>query len=311
MADEPGTRKGRPSEPLTLMLFSGQAGAIRRVQVPRQWIRMALVAAGIVAVLTPLLLVDYVRLRMVAVDRDRLALESAEQLQELEEYAAKIGQISEHLSRVAKLDRKLRIMTDLDPANPLPLPGIGGLEGEGLEPLQVAALSPQGRRQRILQGFSRLEEAAVTQADQLTQLIGHLEEKTARLAATPSITPARGWVTSTFGYRMSPFTGKRELHRGLDIAARKGTAILSPAEGRVRSVSEHRALGKAIVIRHGYGIETVYGHLSEIQVKPGQVVKRGEKIALMGNTGRSTGPHLHYQVQVNGVPVDPQNYMLD
>jgi murein DD-endopeptidase MepM/ murein hydrolase activator NlpD len=292
------------------MVFSGRAGAIRRFQIERKRVRALGIVAGLLAVLAPLLLVDYVRLRFVAVEKDRLSHETRLQRAELDEYAAKVGQISEALGRVAQLDRKLRVMADLDPANALALPGIGGIEG-GLEPLQMAALSPQGRRQRILEQFSQLEGAAAEQGQRLEQLVSHLEEQTARLAATPSIAPARGWITSDFGYRTSPFTGTREFHRGVDIAARKGTPIVSPAQGRVHYVGEHKALGKTVVLRHGYGIETVYGHLSEVGVKTGELVKRGQTVALMGNTGRSTGPHLHYQVQVNGVPVDPQNYILD
>ena len=90
-----------------------------------------------------------------------------------------------------------------------------------------------------------------------------------------------------------------------------GTPILAPADGEVRFVGSQRALGNTLILEHGYGVETVYGHLSEVLVERGQKVKRGERVALMGTTGRSTGPHLHYQVEVNGAPKNPQNYILD
>ena len=131
------------------------------------------------------------------------------------------------------------------------------------------------------------------------------------LAATPSVTPTKGWVTSGFGYRSSPFTRNREFHRGIDIAGRVGTSVVAPADGRVRFVGSKRSLGNSIVLEHGYGIESLYGHLSELGVKVGQRVRRGEQIGAMGSTGRSTGPHLHYQVEVNGAPVNPRNYILD
>ena len=86
---------------------------------------------------------------------------------------------------------------------------------------------------------------------------------------------------------------------------------MAPADGQVRYVGKHKTLGNSIIVRHGYGIETIYGHLEEIGVTRGQRVKRGEAIGAVGNTGRSTGPHLHYQVQVNGTPVNPRNYILD
>jgi murein DD-endopeptidase MepM/ murein hydrolase activator NlpD len=145
----------------------------------------------------------------------------------------------------------------------------------------------------------------------LAGLITHLEDQTARLLATPSIAPTKGWATSGFGYRTSPFTGNREHHRGLDIAGRSGTAVKAPSDGKVVYVGRKRALGNTVVIRHGYSIETIYGHLSEVLVKPGQKVERGEMIARMGSTGRSTGPHLHYQVEVNKKAVNPRNYILD
>jgi murein DD-endopeptidase MepM/ murein hydrolase activator NlpD len=293
------------------MLFSGQAGAVRRIQIARERLRKLAVLGGVIALLVPLLLVDYVRLRVVAEDRERLLSETTHQRRELSEYAERMQQISDRLVLVGRLDRKLRIMTDLDPENPLPLPGIGGIEGDALESIEVAMLTRQSRKGRMMDGLNRLEDAAEAHASRLEELVLHLDDQTARLASTPSIAPARGWFTSVFGYRTSPFTGKREFHRGIDIAARKGTPILAPAAGRVRHVSEHKALGKMVIIRHGYGIETVYGHLAEHRVKPGDPIERGQTIGLMGNTGRSTGPHVHYQVQVNGVPVDPQNYMLD
>jgi murein DD-endopeptidase MepM/ murein hydrolase activator NlpD len=163
----------------------------------------------------------------------------------------------------------------------------------------------------MTESFERLGEAANTEASSLQSLIQHLENQQARLAATPSIVPTRGWVTSAFGYRASPFTGNREFHHGIDIAGRMGTAILAPADGVVRFAGKRRGLGKTISVTHGYGMETIYGHLSDIDVKPGGKVRRGQVLAKMGNTGRSTGPHLHYQVEVSGKPVNPYNYMLD
>lgn len=311
MPRKAGQERSTPTEPLTLMLFSGQAASVRRIVIPRPRLRKILWGAGAIAVLIPLLSIDYIRLRSMASEHDRLREEASLQREEIEAYASHMERISDQLVRVGRLDRKLRVMTDLEPEAPLPLPGIGGVDGDGLEPIAVAALTRRGRRLAMTEGLKELQEAATLHEKRLEELVGHLQDKTARLAATPSIAPAKGWITSAFGYRTSPFTGRREFHRGLDIAARKGTPVVSPAEGRVRQVKDHRTLGKAVIVRHGYGVETIYGHLSEVRVKPGETVSRGQTIALMGNTGRSTGPHVHYQVQVNGVPVDPRNYILD
>jgi murein DD-endopeptidase MepM/ murein hydrolase activator NlpD len=296
---------------VTLMYVPGRAGRIHRYHVAQHWIRRAAVGLVVLGLGTVALGVDYVRARRQLTELEYLRTETRDQREKLLGYTEQMEQISEHLARVSRFDRKLRVITNLDPSDPMPLPGIGGIEGNLLAPDQVTGLTRDRRHRRMVESFGRLSEAASAQAESLGALISHLEDQTVRLRATPSITPARGWVTSAFGYRTSPFTGNREFHRGLDIAGRLGTAVLAPADGEVRFAGHKRALGNAIKLRHGFGIETLYGHLKELRVERGQKVQRGQVIALMGTTGRSTGPHLHYQVQVNGESVNPRNYILD
>ncbi|MCD6569956.1 MAG: M23 family metallopeptidase, partial [Deltaproteobacteria bacterium] len=142
------------------------------------------------------------------------------------------------------------------------------------------------------------------------ELLARLERQRSIMAHTPSIWPVRGWLTSPFGWRKSPFTGEREFHKGVDIAARKGTPIYAPADGIVTSYGPNGAFGDFLVINHGYGIVTRYGHLLKSYVSPSRYVHKGDIVACVGNTGRSTGPHLHYEVLVNGVHVNPKRYML-
>jgi murein DD-endopeptidase MepM/ murein hydrolase activator NlpD len=118
-------------------------------------------------------------------------------------------------------------------------------------------------------------------------------------------------LTSTFAYRIDPFTGLRQFHEGLDIANRLGTPIVAPADGVVARVSNTTGYGLTVEINHGYGIKTLYGHLSKSYVSVGQTIKRGQKIAAVGESGRATGPHLHYQVMLNDVPVNPMSYILN
>ncbi|MEC8957123.1 MAG: M23 family metallopeptidase, partial [Nitrospinota bacterium] len=131
------------------------------------------------------------------------------------------------------------------------------------------------------------------------------------LSSTPSIWPARGWVTSGFGFRKSPFTGLREKHEGWDIAARAGSKVRATADGEVVVEGREYGYGNMVEVDHGYGVMTRYGHNSKHLVKVGDRVKRGQVIALVGNTGRSTGPHVHYEVLLHGVPVSPKNYILE
>jgi murein DD-endopeptidase MepM/ murein hydrolase activator NlpD len=117
-------------------------------------------------------------------------------------------------------------------------------------------------------------------------------------------------VTSDFGYRRSPFTLASDFHKGIDIAAAWGTPVAAPADGVVKFAGYKGGYGKMVVIDHGFGVVTKYGHTSEIFVREGDKIKRGSKIALVGNTGHSTGPHLHYEIQSDGLPVDPMQYIL-
>ena len=138
-----------------------------------------------------------------------------------------------------------------------------------------------------------------------------LLDKNSMLRSTPSILPARGWITSYYGPRKSPHSGRKKMHEGLDIGGKTGTPILAPADGVVTFSGHKAGFGRFVQIDHGYGLETIFGHAHKLFVKEGETIKRGHHIAFLGNTGLSTGPHLHYEVRVNGIAVDPLYYILD
>lgn len=144
----------------------------------------------------------------------------------------------------------------------------------------------------------------------LTLLFERMASQRDLLGATPSVRPTGGWVSSGFGYRRDPFTGRARLHKGMDFGANRGTPVYAPADGVVSFAGREGGYGKIVSIDHGYGIVTRYAHNSRLLVKSGQRVKRWEKISEVGSTGRSSGPHLHYEVRLNGVPVDPEKYIL-
>ncbi len=189
------------------------------------------------------------------------------------------------------------------------------IEGPSLPPqlMEREGITSVGARRvaRLSDAADVLAAKARERGDSLTLLVGSLEEKSQKLASMPSVWPAKGWLTSRFGARVSPFTGRRQLHAGIDIAARAGTAIQAPARGRVSSVGSRGPLGNSLVIDHGYGLKTFYGHTKEVFVKVGDTVERGQRVAAIGSTGRSTGPHLHYAIHVNGKARDPLNYIFD
>lgn len=130
-------------------------------------------------------------------------------------------------------------------------------------------------------------------------------------STVPTATPVRGWVTSDFGMRRSPLTGARQLHQGMDIASPFGSVVKASGDGVVTFAGHRGGLGNEVVVDHGYGLTSVYGHNSALLVQQGERVTRGQTIARVGSSGRSTGPHLHYEVLVNGVPVNPRRFILE
>jgi murein DD-endopeptidase MepM/ murein hydrolase activator NlpD len=172
-------------------------------------------------------------------------------------------------------------------------------------------LTEEERIASIKNDIDWLSKEAAIQEQSLQELSLAAEKKSSRWAATPSIWPVKGWVTSGFGPRVSPFTEKPAWHDGLDIGAAANAPVQAPAQGRVTAVGFDPKLGTLVKVDHGFGIETLYGHLAKSLVKEGQRVKRGEVIALVGSSGLATGPHLHYMVKVNGQALDPVKYILD
>ena len=141
------------------------------------------------------------------------------------------------------------------------------------------------------------------------KLSTYINRQRGLLLATPSIWPAFGHVTSPYGWRIHPITKRKQFHKGIDIANIEGTPIRVAADGRVVLTGWEGSYGKLVVIDHSHGFSTRYGHNSKILVKPGQRVKRGQVIALMGNTGMSTGPHLYYEIWYKGKALNPRRYL--
>jgi murein DD-endopeptidase MepM/ murein hydrolase activator NlpD len=153
--------------------------------------------------------------------------------------------------------------------------------------------------------FGVLREILTVIEGRLDTVRSNVERRQALAAATPSIWPVPGWLSSSYGNRQDPFTGSRDFHPGLDISANQGQPVLATADGMVSVASFNGSYGNLVVIDHGYGISTKYGHLSRFSVLSGQAVRRGDVIGYVGSTGRSTNPHLHYEIWVNGRMTNP------
>ncbi|MCS7258979.1 MAG: M23 family metallopeptidase [candidate division WOR-3 bacterium] len=206
----------------------------------------------------------------------------------------KLAVLDEKLKVLAELDMKIRLASNLEliPKELRDL-GYGGLKDENL----IAEVDHLLLRARF-------------QEESFNYLSKFLEEKSKMLAHTPSIWPTSGFLSSGFGYRRSPFTGRSEFHEGIDIVAPPGQLVYATADGIVRYAGYKAGYGRYIEIDHGYGHVTCYAHLQSVKVQVGQKVKRGDIIGHVGSSGAATGPHLHYAIRVNGSWVNPLNYIL-
>jgi len=301
------------------IFLGGTGSTVKQVQFSRQKLIGFIVCLIVAFVALSYGVVDYIRIHRQVLNKDtlarRLALQSDEvlhQREQIQDFAKEINAFKEKLVQLHQFEQSIRIIANIDkPDSSEGLFGIGGSAPEDLNPEIELAQRHQRLIKDMHQQMGQLNNATAIQEDGFESLLGKLEAQKNLLAHTPAIRPVKGWITSDFGYRQSPFTGKREIHKGLDIANRKGTPIIATANGVVTYIGPKGLLGNVVVIDHGHGIVTRYAHLSEIASKQGDRVQRGDVIARMGNTGRSTGPHLHYEVRVNGVPINPSKYILN
>lgn len=296
----------------TLFVVPQGGGRIRSLILPGLLIRILPFLFIISILIVSGIIYDYSRIKWNAAEVYQLRNENRNQRIEIMTLANKLRDLENQIASLKIFDRKLRIIANLEKKEePGQFLGIGGPSPED----KLSLLTDNGRKEAFLKDLNirldTLKEEALKQEKSFGELHEYFVGQKRLLASTPSIWPVKGWVTSDFGYRISPFTGLKEFHEGIDIATRIGTPVISPANGVVTEIGMDRGLGRYLVITHGYGFKTKYGHLSEVIVKKGEKVKRGTKIAKVGNTGRSTGPHLHYEVFVKNVAVDPMNYILN
>lgn len=235
------------------------------------------------------------------------------QRQQVQTFAREIERLKTQVQHLARLEDQVRLIADIQKrGNSSGLIGIGGLPENELDHELPLETRHNNLIREMHQQLNQAQTAATGKTLDFEDLIEKLENKKNLLASTPSIKPIEGgWITSRFGYRKSPFTGKRSFHSGLDISNRPGTEIMVTANGKVTYAARKMYFGNLVVVDHGHGKVTKYAHCKEILVKRGQKVKRGDIIATVGNTGQSTGPHLHYEVRINGVPVNPLKYILN
>lgn len=289
------------------------SGTSKVVEVSQNLVKLAL-GVGLVLVLATVLLGYTTISRTLTIARHQNLLQENQLLaQELGQMESRLDVLRDTIGSIQQRSAKIRLMAGLDPVDPqVAAAGVGGPTAitPGLLALRSAGVLG-GRTADVKVDLNAMIRRANLLAAAYSEAADSLELRTAQLAATPSIMPTAGWLASAFSLdRMHPILHIDRPHEGIDVVAPAGAPIEAPAGGIVTSAGWSNGYGNTVTIDHGFGLVTRYAHASRLLVHAGQRVKRGDRIALVGSTGLATGPHLHYEVHVNGKAVDPLHYVL-
>ncbi|MDE2181178.1 MAG: M23 family metallopeptidase [candidate division NC10 bacterium] len=301
----------------TILVLPDASSQIRRFHIAKPLLRALAVTAGLIFVAFLFLIYQTVSHTGHMLELRQLRTISSEQANLLQ----KFERLDNQMTQLREFDVRLRTAAGLEVKNvESSIVGVGGADTLSSSAMMVAALAHQtplaGSSTKIgvdnLGGeLDRLSREMNDRNKSFQGLLGALEAKRSLLASTPTIWPVKGWLTAGFGHRRSPFTGRQEMHEGVDISNSVGTPVIAPADGIVTYTGPLGGFGNVVSVSHGNKISTFYAHLLQQKVAQGQRVRRGDVIGLVGATGRVTGPHLHYEIQVNEVPVDPTKYVID
>lgn len=310
-----------------ILLFSERKGGARRVSLSKILGGAALVATTLIAGTAGVSFIAFNHffkpapmVVQVPVEAPSISKEDRDRL------LGKLSELESELDRGAQFTDRLQTMIDVETGEINV--GRGGANTDsksskyinkkgGLTRVSTEAWSTKGAKEddnflRLLSDqVSKLRERRHELEDRINQLYLLNEGRVQYSLSIPDRWPVKGWLTSNFGFRRSPFSGSSQFHAGLDIASPMGTEVVAPSDGRVVFSGRRDGYGNTVILDHGFGLQTLYGHNSRLFVKEGDVIKRGARIAAVGNSGRSTGPHLHYEVHVDGVPANPINFIND
>jgi murein DD-endopeptidase MepM/ murein hydrolase activator NlpD len=306
-------------ERLTLLIYNEGGSFVRLKLLSKKFIKISCIIGFFCVFFLGFIFFDYFHLkyanyhsRGLKTELNRLKAELEDRNSQIETFYTKIDALQLKLIKLNQLEQEIRSYTGLhtnsSDTGDYGIGGISDIPGD-----KVCTPDFYNKfLQNMDENVALLDQEACNQSEEFQILWETLKEIKAIQQVTPSMRPLDGgWISSPFGFRESPFTSEHEFHSGVDIAAHKGTPVKATANGTVSFVGYKGSYGKAVSINHGFGIVTRYGHLSSFHVKKGQKVLRGDVIGEVGSTGRSTGPHLHYEVRLNDIPVNPEKYMSE
>ncbi|MEM6531489.1 MAG: M23 family metallopeptidase [Myxococcota bacterium] len=304
----------------TVLVVPEGSSQVKRLTVPDRWRQYAYLALAGFVMVSLIMTVHYLHMFQEASENDSLKNENFALKARLRTLQQDVDRIDRSLQRINQLSSKVGAITQLnDPERNL---AIGPVSDTNLGEVLYAPgeridydseLVDSKAAMRLIE--SRVDDAegrSLREEQSMRELHNFFADEPGLLASMPSVRPIKSkLLTSTFGERTDPYTNRRVMHKGIDFAADHGSDVMAPADGVVIFAAARGAYGKTLVVDHGYGIQTHFSHLSDFKVEIGKKVLRGEMIGSVGNTGRSTGPHLHYEVRFNGIPQDPELFILD
>ena len=293
------------------MFLPGPNERVRTLSISKSILKTVFLSMGALLILSLYLIYEYNDVKDKIWELQSVREELMQQKAQVQSFALNLLDYKRQMFLLRDLDTKLRRVVSLGPRNKAQQAlGIGGPDELGLQNLTTMGEKKQEEALKEMhKELTQLKGAASKQEASLQMLIEYFEDKRSLYASTPSTWPVRGWITSPFGVRISPFSGIPTFHEGVDIASQTGTPVMATADGVVVKAGFSTGYGNMVEISHGYGLKTIFGHNSRLNVKAGQRIRRGEVISYVGDTGSSTGPHLHYEVRINGLPVNPTKYM--
>ena len=292
---------------VSIIIVPHKGGRQRNYSLSVKSLRTWIGIGGFIIILLAFFLGDYFIMRGIRGKYKDLQIENLNQAKTLDQYKDAMDDLQAKINDFEKYARKINIMAGLRSDQVMTdEPGLGG-------PNEMQEIIPSNPiLDEDLKRLENMNKHAEGIGNNLVKLTAFFENQTTELAQTPSIMPVQGWLTSAFGYRNDPFTGERAFHSGVDIVTQTGNPIVATADGVVLSTIFDHTGGNTIKISHKHtGYTTVYCHLSKFLVKAGQRVKRGDVIGLVGSTGRSIGPHVHYEVRKGDKRLNPYYYILN
>lgn len=308
----------------SIIVVTGATSTNKEFVISSKLIKNSIIAFFVLLLIFGFIIFDYLKISFDKEEMKRLGRDNVQKEKTIAQLNSDFREIDRRLKIMEEYKKRISVVIGLTSPDSLKEVGVGGPldtstgivdvpSGQVItdQTAEVAKPQPTPTNENILENASQIRQKALNIQNTLKFIENVMEDQKVRLASTPSIWPTKGYLTSPLGQRIHPLTGKRSYHNGQDIATQYGNKVIAPANGVVLIAEYRDYYGNLLIVDHGFGFTTRYGHLASFNVKEGQRIKRGQVVGFVGNTGRSSAPHLHYEVRYFGIPQNPMNFIID